>query len=79
LIGRFAASLRFGKPESGTPCTEPKIGDNAVPRLDAVMPDGTIYADDWRVPSKNGLNVLFNNRAAIGGFDISGTVTVGWY
>lgn len=24
--------------------------------------------DDWRVPTKNELNVLFNNRAAIGGF-----------
>src|SRR5881227_3057239 len=23
---------------------------------------------DWRVPTINGLNVLFNNRAAIGGF-----------
>jgi hypothetical protein len=29
---------------------------------------------DWRVPTKNELNVLFNNRAAIGGFD-----TTGWH
>jgi len=35
--------------------------------------------DDWRVPTKNELNVLFNNRAAIGGFDISGSVPAGWY
>jgi hypothetical protein len=27
---------------------------------------------DWHVPTKAALNVLFNNRAAIGGFDISG-------
>jgi hypothetical protein len=24
--------------------SEPKIGDNAAPRMGAVMPDGTIYA-----------------------------------
>jgi hypothetical protein len=24
---------------------------------------------DWRLPTKNELNVLFNNKAAIGGFD----------
>jgi hypothetical protein len=34
---------------------------------------------DWRVPTKAELNVLFNNRAAIGGFDISGSVPAGWY
>jgi hypothetical protein len=28
--------------------------------------------DDWRVPTSAELNVLFNNRAAIGGFDMSG-------
>jgi hypothetical protein len=35
--------------------------------------------DDWRVPSKNELNVLFNNRAAIGGFNVSGSYPSGWY
>ena len=34
---------------------------------------------DWRVPTKAELNVLFNNRAAIGGFDISGSDPAGWY
>jgi hypothetical protein len=34
---------------------------------------------DWRVPTKNELKVLFNNRAAIGGFDIVGLSTAGWY
>jgi hypothetical protein len=29
--------------------------------------------DDWRVPTKAELHVLFNNRAAIGGFDSSGS------
>jgi hypothetical protein len=34
---------------------------------------------DWRMPSKGELNVLFQNRAAIGGFDISGSLPAGWY
>ena len=35
--------------------------------------------DDWRLPTKGELNVLFNNRAAIGGFNISGSSPSGWY
>lgn len=35
--------------------------------------------DDWRVPTKNELIVLFNNRAAIGGFNVRGSVPSGWY
>ena len=35
--------------------------------------------NDWRVPTRAELNVLFNNRAAIGGFDISGSYPAGWY
>jgi hypothetical protein len=34
---------------------------------------------DWRVPTKSELNVLFQNRAAIGGFDISGPSPAAWY
>jgi hypothetical protein len=39
----------------------------------------TLGHDDWRVPTKNELNVLFNNLAKIGGFDISGSKPAGWY
>jgi hypothetical protein len=35
--------------------------------------------DDWRVPTKAELNVLFNNRGAIGGFSVSGSTHAGWY
>ncbi len=35
--------------------------------------------DDWRVPTGDELNVLFNNRAAIGGFNVSGSHLAGWY
>ncbi len=34
---------------------------------------------NWRVPTKSELNVLFNNRAAIGGFDLTGSYPSGWY
>jgi len=34
---------------------------------------------DWHVPTKAELNVLFNNRAAIGGFNVSGSGPAGWY
>ena len=35
--------------------------------------------EDWRVPTKGELNALFENRAAIGGFDTTGSVPAGWY
>jgi len=34
---------------------------------------------DWRVPTKDELNVLFNNRAAIGGFKVSGSYSADPY
>ena len=34
---------------------------------------------DWRLPSKGELNVLFNNRAAIPGFNVTGSYPEGWY
>lgn len=34
---------------------------------------------DWRVPTKGELHVLFQNRDAIGGFNISGSYPAVWY
>jgi len=34
---------------------------------------------DWRAPTKGELNVLFQNRAAIGGFNETGSRPGGWY
>jgi hypothetical protein len=34
--------------------------------------------NDWRVSTKDELNVLYNNHAEIGGFDISGSYSAGW-
>lgn len=35
--------------------------------------------DDWRVPNRGELNVLFTNRALIGGFREDGSYPAGWY
>lgn len=34
---------------------------------------------DWRLPTKGELKALFNNRAAIGGFNLTGLLPEGWY
>lgn len=34
---------------------------------------------DWRVPTRGELNVVFQNRGAIGGFKTSGSDATGWY
>jgi Protein of unknown function (DUF1566) len=34
---------------------------------------------DWRVPTKAELNVMFNNRAAVDGFNVSGSIPAGLY
>ncbi len=34
---------------------------------------------DWRVPTSGELNVLFNNQAAIGGFNVSGSAPATYY
>lgn len=34
---------------------------------------------DWYLPAFRELSVLANNRLAIGGFDLSGTMPIGWY
>jgi len=34
---------------------------------------------DWRLPTLGELNVLFNNHAAIGGFNVSSSGPAGWY
>jgi hypothetical protein len=34
---------------------------------------------DWRVPTKRELELLFNNRSTIGGFNLTGSDPAGWY
>lgn len=35
--------------------------------------------DDWYLPAQDELDVLFDNRVAIGGFNVSGSFPAGWY
>ena len=67
-----------GKPMYATPLDAP---------LTMKWKDAVSYAkkldahghNDWHLPTKGELNVLFNNRAAIGGFNTGGSVPAGWY
>jgi hypothetical protein len=59
---------------------------NDAPKL-MTWNDATAYArastahghSDWRVPTMNELDVIFNNSAAIGGFNASGSLSGGMY
>jgi hypothetical protein len=70
-------------PDTGTPMYTPP----ADAPLTMKWRDAMIYAaglethghKDWRLPSKAELNVLYNNRAAIGGFNPSGSFPAGHY
>jgi hypothetical protein len=67
-----------GKPMYTTPASAPLTMKWKQAMDYAAKLDGHGH-QDWRVPTKSELNVLFNNRAAIGGFDISGSNPAGWY
>ena len=66
---------------------EPMYATPADAPLTMTFNDAVSYAKkldahghrDWRLPSKAELKVLFNNRAAIGGFNVSGSSPAGWY
>ena len=73
----FAGSLN-GKPIYAAPADAPLThtfnqAQEYVATLDA-------HGDqDWRVPTKDELNVMFQNRAAIGGFYVIGSGPAAWY
>ena len=67
-----------GKPMYTTPADAPltmkwREAMNYAAKLDAHD------HDDWRLPSRAELNALYNNRAAISGFDTSGSFPAGYY
>ena len=67
-----------GKPMFATPKDAPMHG-NFNQAADYAANLDVHSHKDWRVPTKAELNVLFGNRAAIGGFDTTGSARAGWY
>jgi hypothetical protein len=67
-----------GKPMYTTPADAPLTMTFNEAKEYAAKLDTHGYTD-WRVPNKAELNVLFNNRAAIGGFNLTGSSPAGWY
>ena len=67
-----------GKPMYTTPTDAPPTMEwqDAMDYAKALEAHGH---QDWRLPTKAELNVLFNNRAAIGGFNANGFTPTGWY
>jgi len=67
-----------GKAMYATPADAPLTYTFNRAQKYALMLDANGYKD-WRVPTRVELNVLFENRAAIGGFDGYRTPADGWY
>jgi len=58
------------------------LSDAASPYDAAVYCDGLTNVhghSDWYLPARDELNVLYTNRAAIGGFNTSGSYPTGYY
>jgi hypothetical protein len=70
-----------GNPMYAMPADAPLMStfNEAAENAQAANRSKALGHDDWRVPSKAELNVLFNNRAAVGGFDLSGSLSAGLY
>jgi hypothetical protein len=72
------ASPDTREPMYAMPAEAPGIYDHDVAKKYARKVAAHGHSD-WRVPTKNELNALFNNRAAIGGFNETGSYPAGWY
>ena len=70
-----------GKPMYTTPADAPLTMNfkKAADYAKTLNEEKYLGHDDWRVPTRAELNVLFNNRAAIGGFNVSGSDPAGWH
>lgn len=67
-----------GKPLYTTPADAPLVGALQAAQSYASHLDAHGHAD-WRLPTKAELNLLFRNCAAIGAFNITGSLPDGWY
>jgi hypothetical protein len=74
-------STDTGRPMYTTPADAPLTYtfNEAITCAGQLNAEKYLGHDDWRVPTKSELDVLFNHRAAIGGFNVSGSLPRGWY
>jgi len=69
-----ALLVELGAPPSPAPYVAARhCGDLAPPTAEA------FGHDDWYLPASDELNVLYGNRVATGGFNVSGSFPAGWY
>jgi len=79
--GTILTGYYGGKPLYTTPADAPLTYtfNEAAKYAEQLNAQKYLGHDDWRVPTKSELNVLFNNHAAIGGFNEAGSNRAGWY
>jgi hypothetical protein len=80
-IIRAGTSPDTGRPMYTTPEDSPLTCtfNDAVKYAEQLNAQKLLGHDDWRMPTKAELNVLFMNRAAIGSFNETGSHFAGWY
>jgi prepilin-type N-terminal cleavage/methylation domain-containing protein len=87
-----AGGYKWGPAPEITSATDMADGRNNVTRLKALNPNLSVYPavqacenltangkDDWYLPAKSELDTLYNNRVAIGNFNISGLWPSSYY
>ncbi len=76
-----------GRANSADVYAHVQAGDGIYNPDDGYTPNASVLCEelsahghtDWYLPAQDELNVLYTNRAAIGGFNTSGSFTAGYY
>lgn len=79
LNGHTLAALGTGQANTNFMMAQPGYTGGAAKVCDdySVTVDGVTYSD-WYLPSIDELTLLYNNRVAVGGFDVPGSSLVYW-
>jgi len=82
-----STSYVTGRVNSADVYAHVQAGDGSYNPDDGYTPNASVLCEelsahghtDWYLPARDELNVLYTNRAAIGGFDVSGSLPAGFY